>query len=133
MEHFKVACEPYYFEKKGLFSDEIEVKVKYSDMIDEDKSLLNLVKQYIKQAPKYIQDQENREAKEAKQEARLRDKELQMEKAREAEPVADCQLEVEETHTANTNYLNELGFEEEFPLTSGEIDINDEIQNMQDI
>ena len=117
MEHFKVACEPYYFEKKGLFSDEVEVKVKYSDMIDEDRSLLNLVKQYIKQAPKYIQDQENREAKDAKQEARLKEKELQQDKAREVEQVADCQLEVEEAHTANTNYLNDLWCEEEVPLT----------------
>jgi len=48
MEHFKIACEPFYFEKHNIFTDEIEKKVKYADLIDEDKSLLNLVLQFVK-------------------------------------------------------------------------------------
>ena len=54
MEHFKIACEPFYFEKTNYSTGETEIKIKYSDMIDEDTSLLNLVKQFIKQSPKYI-------------------------------------------------------------------------------
>ena len=48
MEHFAVACEPFYFHKEDIFSGNVEIKVKTADMIDEDKSLLNLVKQFIK-------------------------------------------------------------------------------------
>ena len=44
MEHFKIACEPFYFEKTNYSTGETEIKIKYSDMIDEDTSLLNLVK-----------------------------------------------------------------------------------------
>ena len=36
MEHFKTACEPFYFEKENYSTGEIEIKIKYSDMIDED-------------------------------------------------------------------------------------------------
>jgi len=43
MEHFKVACEPYYFEKEDPLTGATERKPTYSDMIDEDKALLNLV------------------------------------------------------------------------------------------
>lgn len=43
MEHFKVACEPYYFEKEDPLTGATECKPTYSDMIDEDKALLNLV------------------------------------------------------------------------------------------
>jgi hypothetical protein len=43
MEHFKIACEPFYFEKEDAITGKVEMKQKYSDMIDEDKSLLNLV------------------------------------------------------------------------------------------
>jgi len=40
-------------------------------MIDEDKSLLNLVLAFVKQSPKHIQEKDAREALEAKREARL--------------------------------------------------------------
>ena len=43
MEHFKIACEPFYFEKEDPYTGAIERKPTYSDMIDEDKALLNLV------------------------------------------------------------------------------------------
>jgi hypothetical protein len=43
MEHFKTACEPFYYSKEDKITGEVVVKPKYSDMIDEDKSLLNLV------------------------------------------------------------------------------------------
>jgi len=43
MEHFKVACEPYYFEKEDPLTGATERKPTYSDMIDEDRALLNLV------------------------------------------------------------------------------------------
>jgi len=48
LEHFKIACEPFYFEKINYSTGEMEVKIKYSDMIDEETSLLNLVKQFMK-------------------------------------------------------------------------------------
>jgi len=43
MEHFKIACEPYFFEREDPFTGVIETKQKYSDLIPEDKSLLFLV------------------------------------------------------------------------------------------
>jgi hypothetical protein len=43
MEHFKVACEPFYYSKEDKETGEVVTKPKYSDMIDEDRSLLNLV------------------------------------------------------------------------------------------
>jgi hypothetical protein len=43
IEHFKICCEPFYYEKIDPVSGEASIKPKYSDMIDEDKSLLNLV------------------------------------------------------------------------------------------
>ena len=52
MEHFRVACEPYKFVKEDPGTGEIESKVKYSDMIDEDKALLHLVDLFVKQNPK---------------------------------------------------------------------------------
>ena len=72
MEHFRVACEPYKFEKEDPRTGEIESKVKYSDMIDEDKALLHLVNLFVKQNPKHIQDQEAKNAREAKREAKLK-------------------------------------------------------------
>lgn len=54
MEHFKIACEPFYFEKEDVYTGQVETKQKYSDMIDENKSLLNLVLAFIKQSPKHI-------------------------------------------------------------------------------
>jgi hypothetical protein len=48
MEHFKIACEPFYFEKEDPYTGAVERKPTYSDMIDEDKALLNLVAQYVK-------------------------------------------------------------------------------------
>lgn len=80
IEHFKVACEPYYYERENYSTGEMETKIKYSDMIDEDKSLLNLVLAYIKQAPKYISDEQQRQKATAKQEAKNKEKELQIEK-----------------------------------------------------
>ena len=43
-----------YYEKIDPVSGESSVKPKYSDMIDEDKSLINLVAQFVKQNPKHI-------------------------------------------------------------------------------
>ena len=43
MEHFKIACEPFYFEKEDAITGKIEMIRKYSGMTDEDKSPLNLV------------------------------------------------------------------------------------------
>jgi hypothetical protein len=43
MKHFKIACEPFYSEKENYSTGEVEIKMKYSDMIEEDKSLLNFV------------------------------------------------------------------------------------------
>ena len=71
MEHFKIACEPFYFEKEDPLTGNVERKMKQLDMIDEDKSLLNLVLAYVKQSPKHIQEKDAREALEAKREARL--------------------------------------------------------------
>ena len=39
----KVACEPFYYTKEDKETGELVTKPKYSDMIDEDRSLLNLV------------------------------------------------------------------------------------------
>jgi len=64
MEHFKVACEPFYFWKEDRLTGEKERKMRLSDMIEEDKSLLNLVSQFIKQDQKYIQEREQKNAKE---------------------------------------------------------------------
>jgi hypothetical protein len=43
IEHFKIACEPYTFERKNALTGEIEIKTKLLDQIDPEKSLLNLV------------------------------------------------------------------------------------------
>ena len=42
------------------------------DGIDEDKSLLHLVSQFVKQNPKHIAEAESREAKEKKREAKVK-------------------------------------------------------------
>jgi len=39
-------------------------------MIDEDKALINLVASFIKQSPKHIAEQEAKEAREARKEAK---------------------------------------------------------------
>lgn len=52
-------------------------------MIDEDKSLLNLVLAFVKQSPKHIQDREAREAQQAKREARAQ-KQLDLQAEKEA-------------------------------------------------
>jgi len=85
MQHFKTACEPYYFMKEDALTGEIEPKMQLTDMIDEDKSLLNLVSAFIKQAPKYIQEKEQRENKEAKQEAKNKEIEKMMMKMQKPE------------------------------------------------
>jgi len=54
-EHFVIACEPFQFVRESFLTGEIETKIKFSDMIDEEKSLLSLVDQFVKQSPKYIQ------------------------------------------------------------------------------
>lgn len=47
-------------------------------MIDEDKALLHLVNLFVKQNPKHIQDQELKQAREAKREAKLKLQEQKM-------------------------------------------------------
>ena len=99
MEHFKVACEPYYFEREDPVTGALERKPTYSDMIDEDRALLNLVAQFVKQSPKHIQEQEAKEAREARKEARQKQQELIAEKnqaqAKAAEDEANPALEGE--------------------------------------
>lgn len=48
MEHIKMCCEPFYFVKVDTITLESAVKPLNPDQIDEDKSLLNLVAQFIK-------------------------------------------------------------------------------------
>lgn len=95
MEHFKIACEPFYFEKEDAITGKVEMKQKYSDMIDEDKSLLNLVQTFIKQSPKHVQEKENREAIEAKREIKLQKQRdaLAEKQAKIAEEAIRCQEE----------------------------------------
>lgn len=69
MEHFKIACEPYCFVREDPYTGTTEKKTTYSDMIDEEKALLNLVALFVKQSPKHIQENEAREAREARREA----------------------------------------------------------------
>ena len=80
MEHFKTACEPFYFEKEDPLTGKVERKPTYSDMIDEDKALLNLVALYVKQSAKHIQEQETREAREARREAKQKQQEQLVDK-----------------------------------------------------
>ena len=49
-------------------------------MIDEEKSLQNLVAQFVKQNPKHIAEAESRNNKEAKREAKLKQLEAIVEK-----------------------------------------------------
>jgi hypothetical protein len=42
-EHFKVACEPYYFQNENPDTGEITSTAVFSDHIDKEKALLNLV------------------------------------------------------------------------------------------
>jgi hypothetical protein len=42
-EHFKVACEPYYFQNENPDTGEITSTAVFSDQIDKEKALLNLV------------------------------------------------------------------------------------------
>ena len=51
---------------------ESTVKPNTEDGIDEEKSLLNLVAQFVKQNPKHVAEAEHREAKEKKREAKVR-------------------------------------------------------------
>lgn len=48
MEHFKVACEPFYYEKIDIYTGGISKIVKEEDKIDEEKALLHLVGLFIK-------------------------------------------------------------------------------------
>lgn len=84
IQHFKTACEPFYFNKTCLVTGEVQRKVKQLDMIDEDRSLMSLLQQFIKQSPKHIQEQEQAKAKEAKIEAKIKEYEATLEKQREA-------------------------------------------------
>lgn len=68
VEHFKVACEPYYYVRENYSTGEVETKIKLSDMIDEDKSLINLVKAFIKQSPKHTHENQQKQRTETKQE-----------------------------------------------------------------
>ena len=90
----------------------------------------------MKQSPKYIQDQELRNKKEAKLEQKVKEHEqmLERQKANQDETI-NCDAEGHElpsAHYANTNYLNQLDFIDEFNLPYGsnkdnEFDLNDEI------
>ena len=54
VEHLKICCEPFIFEKEDYFTHHVSRKMTYCDMIDENKSLISLVKQFVSQNPKYI-------------------------------------------------------------------------------
>jgi hypothetical protein len=43
MDHFKVACQPFYFDKEDIYTGKIERKCDETDDIDQDKALLNMV------------------------------------------------------------------------------------------
>ena len=60
MDHFKVACQPFYFDKEDPFTGKMERKCDESDGIDQDKALLNMVQLFIKQSPKHIAEQESK-------------------------------------------------------------------------
>ena len=53
-DHMKIACEPYYYVKVNSINMAPEVRPIYSDGIDESKSLLNLVAQFVRESPKHI-------------------------------------------------------------------------------
>ena len=78
LQHLKVACEPFYFDKHDIVTGEVERKIKYSDMIEEGQSLLNLVQAYIKHSPKYIQAKDKKEQEQAKLESKTREIEKQI-------------------------------------------------------
>ena len=137
MEHFKVACEPFYFEKVDPLTGNVEIKMKQLDMIDEDKSLLNLVLAYVKQSPKHIQEKDAREALEAKREARMhKQQELYAEKqAKLAEAMLAGTIDGDKVPGQQEILLMKQESLEEFcmPLTKekdGDFDVNDEIQTM---
>lgn len=48
MDHFKVACQPFYFDKEDIYTRKVERKCDESDGIDQDKALLNMVQLFIK-------------------------------------------------------------------------------------
>jgi hypothetical protein len=47
MKHFSEVCEPYEFEKENASTGNIEVVRKLTDCINEDRSLMRLVKLFI--------------------------------------------------------------------------------------
>lgn len=81
MEHFKICSEPFYYVKVDTITLESSVRPLNPEQIDEDKSLLNLVAQFIKQSPKHIAEAEARQAKEAKREAKLRQLEAMVDRS----------------------------------------------------
>ena len=48
IEHFKVACEPHYYEREDSVIEKIEKVYTDSENIDNDKALLHLVTLFIK-------------------------------------------------------------------------------------
>lgn len=48
IEHFKVACQPFYFDCEDIFTGKIERKCNEVDGIEEDKALLHMVNLFIK-------------------------------------------------------------------------------------
>ena len=89
LEHFKIACEPFAFERESIFSGDVERRVQHSDGIDEEKSLLSLVAQFVRQSPKYIQHEEATQARQTKLENRIRLRQEQLEKEGASEPIEE--------------------------------------------
>ena len=81
MEHFKFACEPFAYERKSIFSGDVERRVNHSDQIDEVK-----VAQFVHQSAKYIQHEEASHALQIKLENRIRVRQEQFEKETATEP-----------------------------------------------
>lgn len=114
MEHFKIACQPFYFDREDIFTGKIERKCNEEDGIEQDKALLHMVSLYIKQSAKHIAEQEAKDARETK-----RLKQLELKVSDEAE--ADDVILVD-----NDDW-------EDMPKVKDEFDLNDELFVMQDM
>lgn len=63
MDHFKVACQPFYFDRECPLMKTVERKWDETDGIDKDKALLHMVQLFIEQSPKHKAEQESKSKK----------------------------------------------------------------------
>mmetsp|Transcript_8131 Transcript_8131/g.6069 ORF Transcript_8131/g.6069 Transcript_8131/m.6069 type:complete len:96 (+) Transcript_8131:487-774(+) len=66
--HYADVCEPYEFEKENAQTGELEVVKKLTDIINSDKSLLNLVKAFGSGQKREEEDDEDEDAEESSEE-----------------------------------------------------------------